>query len=123
MTQLFGIFVDDERDPIDVFWVSYYDNIQWKIIRTPDDFDYYINTCVIPNSLQNMVFSFDHDIQSFTDGTEVTGFNLLQKLCYQILDYDLGLPVVIAHTKNPVGKTNIESYWLNFVKFYNNRSK
>ena len=109
-----GIFLDDERNPEDVTWVTYPEGISWTIARTQYDFMYMLE------DLDFDIISFDHDIECYDEeGREVTGYDLLN----YALDYfhinNKKIPVMYFHSMNPVGKENMEAYYSNFMDFYN----
>jgi hypothetical protein len=117
---MYGIFIDDERNVEDVTWIEYPKGIQWYIINRAIDFEFFLSTCVIDDSLIDYYISFDHDIQSYDfNSNEITGYDLLKQMCNAIMDYNLGLPTVYFHTQNPVGRKNMETYWDNFRRVYN----
>ena len=106
------LFLDDERIPADVTWVSGFDpNLPWHIVRSYDEAVSYVEQNGIPN-----VVSFDHDL-----GSDYTGLSFAFWLASHDLDYHT-MPddfSYMVHSMNPVGKVNIigtlESY-LNFRK-------
>lgn len=106
-----GLFLDDERNPIDVTWVQYPDNIEWVVVRTFSEFVKEVT------SRPFALISFDHDIQDFSRGTEMTGYDCLKFYCNFIDLQGLALPqLVLVHSMNPIGKVNIMSYWKNFLR-------
>lgn len=107
-----GLFLDDERFPQDVAWVKYPDNVEWRVVRTYQDFV----ACYMLNDYD--VFSFDHDIQCFENGREMTGYDALKVTLDAFFDVDNTL--VFFHTQNPIGKKNMESYYQNYIKFMKN---
>ena len=112
-----GLFLDDERVPQDVTWINYPESIDWTVVRSYDEFfhEFYRETF--------RVFSFDHDIQDFNHrGVELTGYIVLKAMLDTFLTTHHGLftfpEQVFFHTKNPIGKENMEAYWNNFCKHY-----
>ena len=112
-----GLFLDDERNPQDVTWINYPESIDWTVVRSYDKFfhEFYRETF--------RVFSFDHDIQDFNHrGVELTGYTVLRAMLDTFLTTPHGLftfpEQVFFHTKNLIGKENMESYWNNFCKHY-----
>lgn len=115
------IFLDDERNPEDVFWINYPKNItDIYIVRTYKEFVKAVNEYLHKDSIEDILFSFDHDIQDFnSDGYENTG-----KTCaIYLVEYMLNNPELdevkdklsfIIHSQNPIGKQNIESYINNY---------
>ena len=110
---MIGIFLDDERTPSRVSWIDYPEDITWKTVRTFEDFKSAVKDCWD----EPYEVSFDHDIQDYNlNGDEVTGYTALKWLVDYIIEYNFPLPeAVYFHTKNPVGKRNMESYWSNFL--------
>ena len=74
--KLKGLFLDDERFPQDVTWIQYPDNIEWTIVRNFQDF----NLELAHGDNDYQIYSFDHDIQSYIDGREYTGYDCLKCL-------------------------------------------
>lgn len=123
-----GIFLDDERNPEDVTWIDYPDSIEWIVVRNRSQFNIVVHTlllkgiydvsCIAPK----IIISFDHDIQCFEECDEgcheVTGYHLLKWMVDSIMDEELIPPTCYFHTKNPVGKSNMENYWRNFLTVY-----
>lgn len=113
-----GLFLDDERSPSDVTWVNYDSNIDWTVVRTFDEFCYFVDTHVFS------VYSFDHDIQDFETikkgdilrisvygnvyAEDDTVEELTGKDCAEYLkdNYEYNYSYYV-HSKNPVGKQNI----------------
>jgi len=114
MSKVKGLFLDDERNPQDVTWVNYPENIEWTVVRSYNEFFYEFNR----NTFQ--VFSFDHDIQDFNHrGVELTGYSALKEMVDYLIDNEESCHVpeqVFFHTQNPVGKANMKSYWDSFCK-------
>lgn len=111
------IFLDDERDIEDVTWINYPSHDFVATVRTFDEWKY-----IIPyvKDWDNTYFSLDHDIQDFDDdGNEYTGYSCLKWLCEYILDNKIDIKHlnILIHTKNPVGRENIECYHRNFMCF------
>lgn len=117
------IFLDDERNFEDVTWIQYpeYENV--IIVRNSRQFIDVVNINFY--NIDNIDFSFDHDIMDFDKDKEHTGYTCLQWLCDYIIDEHIdsisniiNSISVYAHTKNPVGKQNIELYYENFKNFF-----
>ncbi len=112
-----GIFLDDERYPKDVTWIKYPENVEWIIVRNSEEF---INAWWdLSINYKDFVVSFDHDIQEFKEGFEITGYALLKLVLARTHIYGLEVPTCYFHSMNPVGKENMEAYYNNFVTFYN----
>ena len=127
-TKLTGLFLDDERFPEQVKWVEYPDNIDWIRCCTPYDFTEMI--CLdyfnIGEELgirwhtkyQFDYYTFDHDLQFFVDGQEITGYDCLKALCEAIQRGIVKMPKkVFFHSMNPCGRENMEAYWISFLKY------
>jgi hypothetical protein len=114
-----GIFLDDIRVPSDLSYyipkeeITPYLLTNWIIIRNYPDFVAYISKNGIPS-----IISFDHDLGLNIDSTEAeSGYDALKYIVNLIIEQEHRvLPQVLCHSQNPVGKTNILSYWNNFMK-------
>ena len=112
-----GLFLDDERVPQDVTWIDYPESIDWVVARSYDEFFYEFYRG------QFKVFSLDHDIQDYNHrGVELTGYTVLKAMLDTFITTPPGLYTfpekIFFHTKNPIGKESMESYWKNFCKRY-----
>ena len=122
------LFLDDIRTPHDC--VSYmkpidlrymYEDDNWDIVRTYDDFVGYIEHFGLPD-----LISFDHDLadehysQSMYDGEfaynkqyetfkEKTGYDCAKWLRSYCVENGLPYPTYLVHSMNPVGRDNILS--------------
>lgn len=70
-----GLFLDDERIPQEVTWVNYPENIEWTVVRSFSEFVKAVSTQGFH------IISFDHDLQDFSKGAEMTGYDCLKWLC------------------------------------------
>ena len=112
----YNLFIDDERNPIDVKWGDWheqelYRDAEWIIARNWHE----VLELVVSLGLPSLI-SFDHDLG---DG-EKTGYEIAQKLCDMIMD-GVALPEnfdFMVHSKNPVGAENIRTYMNNFINHY-----
>jgi hypothetical protein len=110
----YNLFIDDERNPIDVTWGSWQDQAlyrdgEWLIARNWLD----VLEIVVSLGFPQMI-SFDHDLG---DG-EITGYEIAQKLANMVMD-GVEMPSGFefrVHSKNPVGGENICRYMENFLK-------
>jgi hypothetical protein len=110
----YNLFIDDERDPINVTWGSVEDQLlyrdgEWLIARNWLD----VLEIVVSLGFPQMI-SFDHDLG---DG-EITGYQIAQKLAIMVMD-GVRLPSDFefrVHSQNPVGAANIRHYMENFLK-------
>jgi hypothetical protein len=62
--------------------------------------------CKIPD-----IIYFDHDL-----GEEKTGYDCAWWLVNYCIDHDIKLPAFEIHSKNPVGKENIERLLNNYIR-------
>lgn len=110
-----GIFLDDERDVKDAFWMNYPTNVDWIVVRT---FNEFVNV-VRSNQDKEYFVSFDHDLQDFSamNGRELTGYDCVKFLVDFCMQYGRVLPEAFYHTQNPIGKTNMECYMNNAAEF------
>ena len=116
-TRLKGLFIDDIRFPQDVTWIQYPENVEWTIVRSFQDF----NLELAHGDNDYPIYSFDHDIQSYIDGREYTGYDCLKcLLSIETMINKLDNTQFFFHSQNPVGKKNMESYYQNYVKFMKN---
>lgn len=108
-----GLFLDDERNPQDVTWLQYPENVEWTVVRTFSEFVKVVRTDVFE------LLSFDHDLQDFSKGSEMTGYDCLKFYCDFIGFHGLKPeyhPVILVHSMNPIGKVNILTYWKNYLE-------
>lgn len=106
-----NLFIDDERDPIDVTWGSYnelekYRNMDWIIARSWSEVCTLILTFGMP-----IMISFDHDLGK----NQNTGYDITKKLVDLAMDAPdkYSFPPdfeYLIHSKNPVGAENIKMY-------------
>ncbi|WP_219929430.1 cyclic-phosphate processing receiver domain-containing protein [Sphingobacterium athyrii] len=114
-----GVFLDDIRIPSDLTYyiskeeIDQYLLTDWTVIRSYQDFVTYISENGIPS-----IISFDHDLGINLDNTEAeSGYDAVKYIVNLIIEQEHRvLPQVLCHSQNPVGKTNILSYWNNFIK-------
>ena len=113
----FALFIDDERDPQDVKWGTWQDQVlyrdeDWIIAR-----NWYETLEIVVSLGFPQLISFDHDLGE----NERTGYEIAQKLCEMVMD-GVMLPDNFeyrVHSKNPVGAENIRTYMDNFLDHYN----
>jgi len=114
-----NIFLDDERQPTFVkakMGKFYPEN--WVVINNYFDFTKFVDQ----NFDQIKLVSFDHDISSFDkDGKEWTGKDAADYLVDKCLDTGLTFPDFFVHTMNNVGRPNIISTILNYLKHGENK--
>ncbi|MEG0868870.1 MAG: hypothetical protein RSD49_06710 [Hafnia sp.] len=110
---MIGIFLDDERFPVNATWMTYPEDIQWVVVRTHAAFTHEVAKLID----QPLIISFDHDLMDFdADGREYTGYDGVKWLVDLCMDQDRPLPLCVFHTQNPVGRQNMESYYLNALR-------
>ena len=112
----YNLFIDDERDPIDVKWGTWQDQVMyrdgdWIIARNWNE----VLDIVVTIGFPQMI-SFDHDLGE----NQKTGFDIAKRLWDMIQD---GVQMTKGfeyrvHSKNPVGAENIHSYMSNFMEHY-----
>ena len=110
-----NLFIDDERNPMDVKWLSYdltarYRNDDWLIARNIAEVSELICQFGMPSFI-----SFDHDLGN----NEPTGYDIAKELVEIDLNLNFKFPNnfdFAVHSKNPVGKANIEAYMRNYFK-------
>jgi hypothetical protein len=110
----YSLFIDDERDPMDVTWGDWQDQAlyrdgEWIIARNWNEVLETIVSLGFPT-----LISFDHDLGE----DQETGYEIAQRLCDMVMD-GVALPENFkyrVHSKNPVGAENIHGYMNNFLK-------
>lgn len=114
----YNLFIDDEREIKDVTWMPWqvqekYRSGVWAIARNADA----VQAIVASRGMPDFI-SFDHDLGE----DEETGYDIAK--WFVELDMseqtDFAFPTnfsFIVHSKNPVGKKNIESYLHNYLNF------
>lgn len=113
------ILLDDERNYSDIYWISYPKHDEVIVLRTYQQFKNFVDNL---DSLKDLLFTFDHDIQDFHSKGEYTGFDCVKYLIELIQDNtilninDLNYCV---HSMNPIGAANIKNYIENFKDFCN----
>lgn len=112
----YNLFIDDERVPADVTWVSgLHQHLllteQWTIARNYSEVMQLVAAKGMPARI-----SFDHDLGN----GERTGYVIAQKLCDMDMDGEHEFPAdfeFYAHSMNPVGKMNIMRYLTRYMEF------
>ena len=109
---MIGIFLDDERNPEDVTWIDYPNDIEWYVVRRMNDF-----LVAVFNMTGEYFISFDHDLAEFDlAGDENTGYKALKAMVDYHIQKEYTLPKCYFHTQNPIGKKNMEMYYQNALK-------
>ena len=118
------IFLDDERNFEDVTWINYpkFDSV--VTLRQYHEFENYVDGLVIKNvGLEGLHFSFDHDLglEDFEWKKELTGHDCAHYLVEVMGETktDPNSITTYVHSKNPVGKKNIEGLLESYRDFYN----
>lgn len=110
------LFIDDERDPLDVKWGSWQDqalyrDTDWIIARDLPE----VTEIILSLGMPEMI-SFDHDLGY----NKATGYDIAKMLVELVMDscdkYQFSENFqYMVHSKNPVGAQNIKSYLDNFM--------
>ena len=111
------IFLDDERYPEDVTWINYPEYDKVVIVRDSVNFKKNFHLYMMKETNSLVEVSFDHDIQDFFFDEETTGYDLLKWMVDYCFEWGYDIPECYFHTQNNVGKRNMESYYINAVKF------
>lgn len=111
------LFLDDERQPWDVTWVSI-PSESYHVVRNYMDFVATVRLRGIPQFV-----SFDHDLADshyghglngdripYEEYQEWTGYHAAKWLVDHCHDTKQKFPDFVVHSMNPVGKENIETY-------------
>lgn len=110
----YNLFIDDERDPVNVFWgspddVRMYHEGDWIIARSFDEVMQLIDVYGMPS-----VISFDHDLGKDAP----TGYDIVKAIID--LECSEGARIFpdnfryMMHTQNPIGKRNMIAYLENY---------
>jgi hypothetical protein len=113
----YQIFLDDERNPSDVFWaneymLNKYRDESWIICRNKMQF---ISAIFDHNKIVPSFISFDHDLGD----NEPTGYDILKWMIEMDMDNVITIPEdfdFFVHSKNPIGERNIKSYLSNYIR-------
>ena len=118
------IFLDDERNFEDVTWINYpkFDSV--VTLRQYHEFENYVDGLVIKNvGLEGLHFSFDHDLglEDFEWKKELTGHDCAHYLVELMIETKTNFNSITTyvHSKNPIGKSNIEGLLESYRNFYN----
>jgi hypothetical protein len=110
------LFLDDERNFQDVTWAPWdireqYRQEGWIICRNHEEVTRKVDELGFPQFV-----SFDHDLGDFVNGT---GYTVAKYLVDLDMYTDIAMPddfAFFVHSKNPIGKANIEGYLNNYLK-------
>lgn len=99
------LFLDDERNPSIVSWLTYPKNSEFTVVRTAREF-----LAAVDGSETFDAWSLDHDLGLDYDGEVApTGYDALK---HALLSLGHKAPKhVWVHSKNPIGAKNMTSYW------------
>lgn len=115
----YNLFLDDERNPCDVLWAPWIGVItDWVVVRSYGDAMVEVLNRGFPKFI-----SFDHDLG---DETSYNGYYFAKQLVENDIisgdkesrrayKFPSGFDFYV-HSKNPVGKENIEAYLNNYLK-------
>lgn len=112
-----NLFIDDERSTEDVTWAprevrEKYRNEKWHYAKTHND----VVELIEHMGCMPTFVSFDHDLGDFENGD---GYKIAKYLVDLDIYTDYNFPEnfdYFVHSKNPIGKQNIESYLNNYMK-------
>lgn len=109
---MYNMFIDDERNPVDAKWAEWYGVIwDWVVVRSLAEAEEHINKFGFP-----AIVTFDHDL-----GDNVpTGFDICKLMINNDIDGVWQIPADFefhVHSMNPIGKTNIETMFRNYLNF------
>jgi hypothetical protein len=116
----YNLFIDDERNPLDVKWGTWQEQIlyrdgNWIVARDWPEVIELIYHIGMPN-----LISFDHDLGE----NKNTGYDIAKYLVELATDapdrYAFSDDFTfLVHSKNPVGAENIRNYLNNYFKHRN----
>jgi hypothetical protein len=111
-----NIFLDDERHPTDVTWITL-PKKEWTIVRNYEEFVTMIKANYVPTFI-----SYDHDLadqhyktqRSYFLYTEKTGYHCAKWMVKYCMKKKIKHPDFSVHSMNPIGAENIKSYIKNY---------
>lgn len=114
----YNMFLDDEREPV----AADFQGRPWQIARNYDEFVFFIENQGLPKFI-----SFDHDLgpdefhlneetDAFYSRPAKSGYDCAKWLVGFCMGSNQPLPEFYVHSRNPVGKKNIEAYLENAMK-------
>lgn len=118
------LFLDDERSIQDVTWIDY---SKWEAayvltMQSAARLRGYINRYGEFFDWSTTLVSLDHDLQEYDEktGEEITGYSFAKWLVDWFVEKQIPLQDlnIVVHSKNPIGKENIEKYISNAKLFY-----
>ena len=102
------LWLDDERDPADERWHSYFPidtpSVVW--VKSYSEFVAWITENSLPDAI-----CFDHDL-----GLDSSGMDAAKWLTNYCLEHGVGLPAWNIQSANPIGKQNIAALLNSFAR-------
>lgn len=109
----YSLFIDDERWPSDATWADWYGvRDDWTVARNWPEVEALLTSLGVPSFI-----SFDHDLGP--DEVTLNGYEIAQKIVEGHMDGKWEIPEdfqFVVHSKNPIGKRNIEGLLMNYLK-------
>lgn len=102
----YNLFLDDERFPNQVTWVTF-PCWDWEVVRNMDEFIDVVESFGLPDFV-----SFDHDLGR----KQPTGYDAAKWLVDYCEKNNLPLPGWQVHSLNPVGRDNVQRFMENAKK-------
>ena len=114
------IWLDDIRNPFDKKWFDVWSKLgKFDRVIWVQNYKQFINW--FSEHVDNTIhICFDHDIASFHDEQEFTGYDAAKYVIEYCMDNNKPLPGYSCHSDNGPGKENILSLLNNFKNFQNN---
>lgn len=105
MISKYNLFVDDVRVPTDVTWADVPIDQHYSVVRNYKEFVDLVTLRGVPKFV-----CYDYDLADCVNIIEMTGFDCAKWLVAYCSDRNIKHPSYVVHSKNPIGKQNIESY-------------
>ena len=105
MISKYNLFLDDVRVPTDVTWADVPIDQHYSVVRNYKEFVDLVTLRGVPKFV-----CYDHDLADCVNKIEMTGFDCAKWLVAYCSDRNIKHPPYDVHSKNPIGKQNIESY-------------
>lgn len=118
MIKSYNIFLDDVRIPTQVTWANVPIDQHYSVVRNFNEFTNLIMLRGLPKFV-----CYDHDLSDchyghglnndeipYGEYKERTGYDCAKWLVAYCFDRNIKHPPYVVHSKNPIGKKNIESY-------------
>ena len=105
------LFLDDEREPDDVYWIEFnYSKYDVTIVRNAAEF----LDAIKKDSYD--VISYDNDLSI----GQLEGYYIFQELCGMYMDAKINWfpSTLIFHTMNDIARSNMVSFANNFSEWY-----